>query len=529
MIWDIYESKYSQELYEEEQRLLNDLINTIPDSIYFKDLDLNYFRINHALAEKFGIENSKNIKGLQNNDFFEEKYAKQSDNYERQIIETGEPLINIEDKQTWKNGTVTWTSASKIPLRNSKGKINGIMGISKDITDRKTMENELVHAKRKAEESDRLKSAFLANMSHEIRTPLNGILGFTNIILAKDKIPAEEKIRYRNIIHKSSESLLQVINDILDISRIESGDLQIELKPCDINKTLKNLQTIYLSKIKEEEKDIHLNLLNDKLEIIYTDEKRLQQVFTNLLDNAIKFTPLGTISFGIDKIENNTISFFVSDTGIGIPDDKHEIVFDRFRQVENNNLETGGNGLGLSIVKNIIELLSGKIWIDTSYKSGSLFRFELPYLIYEENYSTTPESLSSDFNDERQIQILLVENDMVNQQYLIEILRNKNCKIHPVSKGMEALEILKSKKIDIVLMDVILPGISGMKIAKGIRKIKPNVYIIAQSAISKQSIKQEAIDSGYNDYISKPVIPKKLFEAINKGLKKNQKNLTINY
>jgi PAS domain S-box-containing protein len=529
MIWDIYEGKYNQELYEEEQRLLNDLINTIPDSIYFKDLNLNYFRINHALAEKFGVENSESIIGMRNKDFFEEKYAMQSDKHEKQIIETGEPLINFEEEQTWKNGETTWTFASKIPLRNSNGEINGIMGISKDITDRKTMEKELVYAKRKAEESDKLKSAFLANMSHEIRTPLNGILGFTNIILEKDKIPVNEKIRYRNIIQKSSESLLQVINDILDISRIESGDLQIEIKPCDIKKTLRNLQTIYLSKIKEENKDIKLNLLKHDSKKIYTDEKRLQQVFTNLLDNAIKFTFQGEINFGIEKIKNNTISFFVSDTGIGIADDKHEIIFDRFRQIENNNLETGGNGLGLSIVKNIIELLSGKIWIDTSYRKGSMFRFEIPYHIDEENLTDTSEPFTLNLRTNRQIQVLLVEDDMVNQQYIIELLKNKNCKIYAVSKGKEALEIIMRKKIDIVLMDVKLPDISGLKITKGIRKIKPDVYIIAQTAYTMQSNEHEAIKSGCNEFISKPVLPEKLFEAINKGLKMSQKNLMINY
>lgn len=526
IIWDIYESKYNQELYEEEQRLLNNLINAIPDSIYFKDLNLSFFRINHALSQKFGLKNPEAIKGMRNEDFFDINFAKQTNAYEERIIQTGESLINIEEKQTWKNGKITWTSASKIPLRNSKGKINGIMGISKDITDRKVMENELVLAKQKAEESDRLKSSFLANMSHEIRTPLNGVLGFANVILSKDKITAEEKIKYSSIIRKSSESLLQVINDIIDISRIESGDLQIEVKPCDINKILTNLHAIYLSKIKALKKDIQLNLLHYDLQKIYTDEKRLQQIFTNLLDNAVKFTTRGEISYGIEKIENGTISFVVCDTGIGIPIDKKEIVFDRFRQIENIGLETGGNGLGLSIVKHIIELLSGKIWIDFNYRKGAMFRFEIPYLPGEESDGTNISSL--DFKTNRKIQVLLVEDDLVNQQYIIELLQHKNCAIFPVNKGKEALEIIRSKKIDIVLMELKLPDVPGLEVIKAIRKINPDVYIIVQTAYAMYSDEKEAIDAGSNDYIAKPILSDNLFEVIKKGLKKNLRHLINN-
>jgi CheY-like chemotaxis protein/nitrogen-specific signal transduction histidine kinase len=398
------------------------------------------------------------------------------------------------------------------------------MGISRDITERKKMENELIKAKKNAEQSDKLKSAFLANMSHEIRTPLNGILGFTNIILEKDQLTVSEKMKYGSIIQKSSEGLLQVINDILDISRIESGDLQIELSACEINRTLSSLHIMFQSKINDLNKDIRLNVKVGDDIVIETDEKRLRQVFNNLLDNAIKFTTKGEINFGIKQIKNNKISFFVYDTGIGIPLEMQKIVFDRFRQIDSSLLpESGGNGLGLSIVKNIIELLGGRIWIDPLYKNGALFRFEIPYspvktppvkLKAVKNFSDTA------LNADSRLNILLVEDDPVNQQYVKEILKEKNCNIYIATHSQEAFNFVELYTIDIILMDIRLPGISGLEITKQIRKYNHDVYIIAQTAYAMQSDEKRAIMAGCNDYIAKPILSDLLFEKINKGLKK---------
>lgn len=524
IVWDIIERKIDQESFEEEQRILNSLINTIPDSIYFKDINSCFIRINRAMSERFELQSPEDAIGKSDADFFANNHANQTRIDEDKIIKTGASLINIEEQEDWKNGKITWVSTSKIPLRNTHGQITGIMGISRDITERKKMENELIKAKKNAEQSDKLKSAFLANMSHEIRTPLNGILGFTNIILEKDQLTVSEKMKYGSIIQKSSEGLLQVINDILDISRIESGDLQIELSACEINKTLSNLHIMFQSKISDLNKAILLTMkIGDDI-TIETDEKRLRQVFYNLLDNAIKFTLKGEISFGIEKIENNKISFFVYDTGIGIPEEMHEIVFDRFRQADNSlSPKSGGNGLGLSIVKYIIELLGGQIWIDPSYKNGTQFRFELPYKPAKTKavkMKLVKKFSETGFYADNQLNILLVEDDPVNQQYVKEILKEKNCNIYIATHGKEAFNIIESGNIDIILMDIRLPGISGLEITKQIRKYNHDIYIIAQTAYAMQSDEKMAIMAGCNDYIAKPILSDLLFEKINKVLKK---------
>ena len=278
-----------------------------------------------------------------------------------------------------KNGEYYWELATIFPFKNENEKITHFIALKQDITERKILMQELIEAKEKAEESDRLKSAFLANMSHEIRTPLNGIIGFSKI-LSKSEISEEKKQKYSNIINKNADGLLHIINDILDISRIESGQLEIVHVPVKVNQLLQEINELYIQKgILKMKKDITFKVQKLPVELeINTDEYRLRQIFFNLIDNAFKFTETGEIEFGVSSVESNTVNFFVKDSGIGIPKKNQKNIFDRFRQVEAKKKNISGNGLGLAIVKQLTELMNGKISLVSEEGKGSLFNFRLP-------------------------------------------------------------------------------------------------------------------------------------------------------
>jgi PAS domain S-box-containing protein len=279
-----------------------------------------------------------------------------------------------------KNGELYWESVIISPIVNDSGEIVYFVAVKEDITEKKSMVSELIEAKLKAEESDRLKSAFLANMSHEIRTPLNSILGFSNFLTGDDILSKEEKEEYSNIINKSADSLLQIINDIIDISSLETGQLKTSLKPVEVNEILRSLYLVFSRKLVEINKShLILELVISEEITVFADENRFIQIITNMVNNAMKFTVRGTIRFGVESHDDKNAVFFVSDTGIGISPEMHDSIFERFRQVENDKSRNfGGNGLGLAIVKNLVELMGGKISIESEVDKGSIFRFTLP-------------------------------------------------------------------------------------------------------------------------------------------------------
>ena len=282
-----------------------------------------------------------------------------------------------------KNGELYWEATYIFPLKDNAGNITHFIGIKEDITERKKLEKELIDAKEKAEESDRLKSAFLANMSHEIRTPMNAILGFSQL-LNDDSITSSDKKQFISLIQTSGNSLMNIINDIIDIARIEAGEFKVIKRRYDINELLSNLyfEFEHIISANGEKKNVKL-IYHDKSELhnsfIYTDVERLNQVFRNLLTNAIKFTSEGTIEFGCDIEPVGLYRFFVKDSGIGIPADKHELIFESFRQVDETETRNfGGTGLGLAISKKIIEILGGKIWVESKENEGAAFYFTHP-------------------------------------------------------------------------------------------------------------------------------------------------------
>jgi PAS domain S-box-containing protein len=433
--------------------------------------------------------------------------------------------LNCKFRATDKNGNIRWFIDKGVALKNSMGVATRLIGTISDITQQQKIEEQLILSKEKAEEADTLKSAFLANMSHEIRTPMNGILGFSDL-LKSDEISDNERNSYIDIIQQSGKQLLNIINDILDISKIEVGQIQINEEDCSINDMLDEMVGLFKPEIIDKKKlklEVHKDL-TDKESIVLTDGVRVRQILTNLVNNALKFTIRGYIEFGYLHIPasdptdktNHYLQFYVKDTGIGIPNSKREIIFDRFRQSdESHTRKFGGTGLGLAISKGFVELLGGKIWHESVEKMGSIFYFTIPYKVGEmERIQRIENKLASHYQWKNKT-ILIVEDDETSFKYLYNILNRAGLNILRATTGKEAVDACdKHSEIELVLMDIQLPGMSGYEATQKIREFKPDIPIIAQTAHALPEDKQKSIESGCNDYISKPIKRQSLLAKI---------------
>ncbi|RPH34393.1 MAG: response regulator [Bacteroidales bacterium] len=403
--------------------------------------------------------------------------------------------------------------------------IEGIVNQASVALNRKELENKLLAAKEKAEEADMLKSAFLANMSHEIRTPMNAIIGFSQLI-ALPNLTAVKKKQYIEIITSKGNSLVKLINDIIYASKVEAGQLTVVFAPCNINNLLRNMQSFYIKDRifqKREAVEIDLEIPNgtDFLELV-TDEGRLEQVLTNLISNALKFTVKGTIRFGY-SIDNQQVTFFVKDTGVGIDPQMQTLIFERFRQVEDKTgRQSGGTGLGLSISKGIVNLLGGTIWVESIMNAGSTFYFTLPYRVLEKK-DIKKEILIIEseerFPDWRNKVILVAEDEEANYIFIQELLNLTGATLLWAKDGVQAVDLAKTiKKIDLVLMDIKMPIMNGYAATMEIRQINPKLPVVAQTAYAFSEDRQKAEAAGCNDYITKPINGKDLLAMLQKYL-----------
>ena len=388
----------------------------------------------------------------------------------------------------------------------------------------KTEKQALRKAKVKAEESDKLKSAFLANMSHEIRTPMNAILGFSEL-LKKPALDIKKKNDYLNIIQSKGNQLLHLINDIIDISSIEANHTIIKQELVNLNGLCDELLTTYRRLLDNSGKKQLVRLIfqmtmPDNDSWISTDPTRLKQILSNLLDNALKFTAKGEIIFGY-KIDENMIQFYVKDTGIGIPIEMQEVVFERFHQINNDELGSfGGIGLGLSIVKRLVELMGGKIWLISNPAHGSKFYFTIQYVPvqYQKNEIFEPQTFDNELNWKGRT-ILLAEDNDENYLYLSELLKETEVTIIRTQDGQETVDVaLMSNEIDLILLDIKLPILNGYEVAKKIKSVKKHIPIIAQTAYAMEEDKKKVLDSNCNDYIFKPIRSQDILNLISKYL-----------
>ena len=377
----------------------------------------------------------------------------------------------------------------------------------RDITETRKVKNELIKAREKAEESDRLKSAFLSNMSHEIRTPMNGILGFISL-LNEPSLQKTQIDQYSAIINTSGKRLLSTINDIIDISKIEAGEMIVSNTEISLNIMMDELYSFHAHEAKLKGLSLYLEpIANNEIVSIITDNDKLHGILTNLIKNAIKYAERGEISFGCE-LKENFIEFFVKDTGVGIPHDRLQAIFNRFEQADIEDKKVfEGSGLGLAISKSYVEMLGGEIFCESVEGKGAKFTFTIPQIQKTQNIvEQITQSVEKDSSKIKNLKLLIVEDDEISSRFLETILYDYVQEISFAKNGLEAIKLCKNNvNLDLVLMDVKMPIMDGYTSTREIRKFNKNLIIIAQTAYALAGDNKDAIEAGCNDYITKPI------------------------
>lgn len=478
-----------------------------------KELNKIYERSPDAPAPKFSIQQSY---------YTAESFEKLKKAVEDCILH--EIPYEIELDIITAKGNIKQIISIGAVLKDENNQIIGTHGTAQDITKKKIIERELIAAKEKAEESDRLKSAFLANMSHEIRTPMNGILGFTSL-LKNPNLTGEKQKKYISIIEKSGDRMLKTINDIIDISKIESGQVGIIISEVNLNNQIDELLVFFLPEAKK--KNIQLSItssLPDQQANMKTDKEKINSILTNIIKNAIKYTQKGSIEIGYTvrkKEGKKEFEFFVKDTGIGIPKNRLDAIFNRFVQADIEDRQVfEGSGLGLSIAKAYVEMLGGTIWVESKVGIGSQFYFTIPYQTKKQEIGVHQiENSNKKISLEKKLKILIVEDDEIAITFLSIVLEPHAKELLITKNGNKAVEMCKADAdIDLILMDIKIPGINGYEATKQIREFNKKVFIIAQTAYAQTYDSEKAIDAGCNQYISKPIDKEKLLQIISSRL-----------
>jgi len=488
--WDVTERHQMEARLSYERHLLDNLMGHLPDSIYFKDLDSRFIRVNTGLTQKFGLENPEDVIGLTDADFFSHEHYRAARADELKVLETGEAILGIVEREVWADGRETWCSTSKLPLRDERGKIIGTFGVSRDITQQKKAEEDLRLAKEAADEANKAKSDFLANMSNEIRTPMNGIIGMSELLMNTELAP--EQRDYLNMVKQSADALMRLLNDILDFSKIEAGKLELESINFHLRDTVTN--TVRTLSARAAEKGIELACRVDPgiPDFMQGDPGRLRQIIVNLVGNAIKFTESGEVYVNVEPREvcdqSIQLLFSVSDTGIGIPKEKQSKIFQSFEQVDSSTTRKfGGTGLGLTISSQLVDMMEGRIWLESEVGNGTTFFFTVSFSPAEDEERRMPAQLEQ-FEGMR---VLVVDDNKTNRRILEEVLHNWG--MTPVmaesgSAGLAELyrSIHEENPIRLILLDCMMPGMNGFQFAELVRAnpdFDASVMIMISSAI----------------------------------------------
>ncbi len=520
---ELNERKKAENQLIQEKALMDSMINSIPDLIFYKDRNNTYLGCNEAFC-KFNEMTYDQIIGKSDFEIFSKEQAGYFHDTDKKVIE-GREIFRAESWETNTKGEKYLLDTLKVPFTDKNGVPLGIVGVCHDITERHKNEIDLKNAKEKAEESDRLKSSFLANMSHEIRTPMNAIIGFSDLLVDPDT-NIDEREELVSHINNNCNTLLHLIDDIIDLAKIEANELSIFIKETDVNKVLNDVFNNFNESKRKTEKnfiDLKLNKENYKENfILNTDPYRFNQILTNLIDNGLKYTEYGFVEFGYKIIEDiNLVEFFIKDTGIGIPKNKQNDIFQRFNKLEDSNTKLyRGTGLGLTITQNLIIRLGGTIRVDSEVNKGSTFYFTLPLDISKniEMNKLKADLIQNHENWEGKT-ILIAEDEESNYRFLEMLLKNKGLTLLKAENGYEAIEIFNAhKNIDLILMDIKMPGMNGLEATMKIKKIDPKVPIIIQTAYAMQNDEKISHDAGCDDYISKPINKEKLLKLLNKWI-----------
>lgn len=542
---DITERKNNAERYWEN------IINCIADPIFVKDDQHRWVTMNDSLCQMLG-EQRENLLGKSDYDFFPKSEADVFWQKDEEVLKSGDEVVN-EEEITDVHGIVHTIVTKKTLYQNSQGE-NFVVGVSRDVTDYKRIESEILTlnteleqkviertrelecSREEALQASRMKSEFLANMSHEIRTPLNGVLGMTDIALKTDLTPDQQK--YLKMVKTSGEVLLTVINDVLDFSKIEAGRMELDPVEFDFRDSIND--TIILFSQKASEKDIELKytVSPDIPKKIMGDPMRLRQVLTNLVSNAVKFTHDGSVTVKVDlasKVDNQIcLQFSVSDTGIGLTTEQQQKIFEPFTQADASmTRKYGGTGLGLSIALRLINLMQGRLWVESNLGSGSTFYFKACFSEPKMD-SHTPQVMSSQIQPEDSqgsmevpLKILLAEDSEINQAVASHMLVEAGHTVDIANNGNEVLQKLKVHAYDVILMDVHMPEMNGFETTAAIRELETSLMtrlpIIALTANALTGDKEKCLLAGMDGYVSKPFKQNELLAAIASILPVNSK------
>jgi PAS domain S-box-containing protein len=519
---NITERKQTEEALKKSENFLKETQIIANLGIYTLEIPSGKWESSEILDTIFGIEADfdKSVEGW-NSIIHPEWREIMSDYFRADVIGT-KTDFDKEYKITRQNDKEErWVHGIGRLKFDSNNQPEVMVGTIRDITDRKLAEQELTKAKEKAEESDKLKSAFLANMSHEIRTPMNGILGFAEL-LKMPGLTGDQQQEYISIIKKSGDRMLNIINDIVDISKIESGLMHISVSETKINEQTDFVYTFF--KPAAATKGIQLFCRNARTieeTVVMTDREKVYAVLSNLVKNAIKYTDNGIIEFGYNLIAYNgpvEIQFYVRDTGIGIPANRQQAIFDRFVQADiSDSRAFQGAGLGLAISKAYVEMLGGKIWVESQEGKGSVFYFTIPYnpKSKEKSLLNKPVSLSDTPNQLKKLKILIVEDDETSGMLLAIALKSIGKEILTVNRGGAAIETCRNNPdFDLVMMDIKMPDMDGYEATRQIRQFNKHVVIIAQTAFGLKGDRQKALDAGCDEYITKPLSVAVLMELV---------------
>jgi len=505
--------------------LLKSFLQSIPDLVFYKDLDGTYLDCNKAFSDYIGLDR-KAIIGKTDLDIYSKKEVQLFSKSDKEVI-SGKDQVRMEMWGSWPDKRRVLLETHKNPIIDETGKIIGIIGISRDITEKHLDKMELQKAKEDAESANIAKSMFLANMSHEIRTPMNGIIGMTDILQQTDL--SKEQKEFLKIISLSGTSLLTIINDILDFSKIESGGIVLEKIDFKLLDPIE--ETIKLLSYKIQQKNLYLKLdaSPDLPEVVNGDPLRTKQILINLVNNALKFTSTGGITISIELQEKaskkTSILVKVIDTGIGISEEGKQKLFKSFSQTDaSTSRKYGGTGLGLTISKRLVELMNGEIGVESEEGKGTTFWFNLSFGTADNIIPLEKSDDESEKSQKNSLNILLAEDNPINQRVALFNLKKMGHQIDIAENGKIAIELFNKNKYDIILMDIQMPEMDGLEATKQIRISEKDSHdneaipIIAMTANAMRGDKENFINQGMSGYISKP-FKKKDLESILKMAK----------
>ena len=533
VLFDITERKEAERVLVEQRARLIALMDTIPDHIYFKDVDSRFSMISRALARSFGLDDPALAIGTADVDYFSEEHARRALADEREIVRSRQPVIGLEEKETWPDGHVTWASTTKLPRIDPDGHVLGTFGISRDITARKLADAELAVTYQRleaaiaeatektlqAELANSAKSEFLANMSHEIRTPMNGVIGMIGLLL--DTELEDDQRHYAEAVRASGESLLEILNDILDFSKIEAGSVELETVDFDLRVLLDDFATLPAVRAQAKGLEFICAVAPDVPAYLAGDPGRLRQVLLNLAGNAVKFTERGEIAVRAGLVEETDTSavvrFSVKDTGIGIAPEKHGLLFQKFTQADASTTRRyGGTGLGLAISKRLVELMGGEIVLVSEEGRGSEFSFTVRLAKQAES-----ERIVVSYDEILGAHILVVDDNATNREVVSAQLRAWGGRPQEATDGPSALVALRSARdagdpFAAAILDMQMPDMDGADVARAIKAdaTLKQTRLVLMTSVGQRGDARQMEEIGFSAYLVKPARQSDLFDSL---------------